>query len=152
MLVKMKSEAAVKALEFSEGHNLIVNNTPDKLVYTGATVGGVTTGGFHVQKGGTSVKQGDATGRWFVHYRFANEFNGQPWSDIVVYMQLTNQLFAEAKNNTILKKLIVTDETRKFWRTQYDHKEIAEVPNLLSVVSMDKRTAEYLKNWLSGRT
>ena len=42
LFVQKKSEPAIKALEFSEVHDIHVTTTPDKLVYTGATVGGVT--------------------------------------------------------------------------------------------------------------
>ena len=150
--VRKKSETAIKALEFKEIHDIHVTTTPDKLVYTGATVGGVTTGGFHVQKGGTSASIGSGTGRWGITYRFASEFNGQPWGDTVVYMQLADQLFAEAKQDAILQKLIITKAERKQWRTISSTEELADVPCLLRVIGMDEQTANYLKNWLAGRT
>lgn len=150
LLVKAKSDSAIKALEFGETHDINVTTPPDKIVYTGATVGGVTTGGFHVEKGGTSASIGDGTGRWAITYRFASEFNGQPWGETVVYIQLIPELFEEAKNNAVLKSLIVTDKERNEWKT-LSTDELWKVPCLLNVIGMDKTTALYLQNWLAGR-
>lgn len=150
--VNKKSDFALKALEFKEIHDINITTTPDKLIYTGATVGGVTTGGFHVQKGGTSASIGSGTGSWAVRYRFAKEFNGKPCGEHIVYMQLEDSLFAKAKQDAILQKLIVTDEERKKWKkSSYNKDELANVPCLLKVIGMDERTANHLKNWLAGK-
>lgn len=152
--VSGKSETAIKALEFSEIHDINVTTKPDQLVYTGATVGGVTTGGFHVEKGGTFASVGRGTGRWAVNYRFASEFNSQPWSETITYMQLDNRLFAEAKQDAILRNLIVTDKEREQWKKEITSvtDKLIDVPCLLTAIGMDENTAMYLKKWLAGRT
>lgn len=45
-----------------------LKNNPAKLVYTGATVGGVTTGGFHVNEAYTSISGYTKTDKFELHY------------------------------------------------------------------------------------
>ena len=135
-------------VKICEDYELYVNNTPDKLIYTGATVGGVTTGGFHVQKGGISVSTGAGTGKWFVSHEYASTVNNKPWPDTVSYMVLSEQLFSEAQKNPYLKELIVPKEAREKWRGSRN--DLADNQYLLNVVSMDKHTADCLKSWLAG--
>lgn len=146
--IKKRSPDVLKILDFHESHELYVNNTPDKLIYTGATVGGVTTGGFHVQKGGISVSTGAGTGKWFVSHEYASMVNNKPWPDTVSYMVLSEQLFSEAQKNPYLKELIVPKEAREKWRGSRN--DLADNQYLLNVVSMDKQTADCLKSWLAG--
>ena len=146
--IKKRSPDVLKILDFHESHELYVNNTPDKLIYTGATVGGVTTGGFHVQKGGISVSTGAGTGKWFVSHEYASTINNKPWPDTVSYMVLSEQLFSEAQKNPYLKELIVPKEAREKWRGSRN--DLADNQYLLNVVSMDKHTADCLKSWLAG--
>lgn len=146
--IKKRSPDVLKILDFHESHELYVNNTPDKLIYTGATVGGVTTGGFHVQKGGISVSTGAGTGKWFVSHEYASTVNNKPWPDTVSYMVLSEQLFSEAQKNPYLKELIVPKEAREKWRGSRN--DLADNQYLLNVVSMDKHTADCLKSWLAG--
>lgn len=146
--IKKRSPDVLKILDFHESHELYVNNTPDKLIYTGATVGGVTTGGFHVQKGGISVSTGAGTGKWFVSHEYASTVNNKPWPDTVSYMVLSEQLFSEAQKNPYLKELIVPKEAREKWRGSRN--DLADNQYLLNVVSMDKQTADCLKSWLAG--
>lgn len=146
--IKKRSPDVLKILDFHESHELYVNNSPDKLIYTGATVGGVTTGGFHVQKGGISVSTGAGTGKWFVSHEYASTVNNKPWPDTVSYMVLSEQLFSEAQKNPYLKELIVPKEAREKWRGSRN--DLADNQYLLNVVSMDKQTADCLKSWLAG--
>lgn len=146
--IKKRSPDVLKILDFHESHELYVNNSPDKLIYTGATVGGVTTGGFHVQKGGISVSTGAGTGKWFVSHEYASTVNNKPWPDTVSYMVLSEQLFSEAQKNPYLKELIVPKEAREKWRGSRN--DLADNQYLLNVVSMDKHTADCLKSWLAG--
>lgn len=148
MEIKRRSADVLKVIEFSERHELYVKDTPDKLVYTGATVGGVTTGGFHVQKGGVSVSTGAGTGQWFVSHEYASTVNNKPWPSVVSYMVLSERLFFEAQKNPYLKERIVPKEAREKWRGSRN--DLADNQYLLNVVSMDKHTADCLKSWLAG--
>lgn len=146
--IKKRSPDVLKILDFHESHELYVNNTPDKLIYTGATVGGVTTGGFHVQKGGISVSTGAGTGKWFVSHEYASMFNNKPWPSTVSHMVLSEQLFSEIQKNPCLQKLIVSKEERNKWKGS--RSDLADNQYLLNVIGMDKHTADYLKSWLAG--
>ena len=150
--VTERSEKAAAALEIKEIHDIIATTTPDKLVYTGATVGGITTGGFHVEQGGTSLSLGEGTGSWAISYLFGREFNGEPQSEVVSYIQLTDELFAKAKKDKYLRKLIVTEKEREKWKRDYLDRELADVPNLIHTIGdLDKDTAKRLGDWLAGR-
>lgn len=146
--IKRRSADVLKVLDFHESHELYVKDTPDKLVYTGATVGGVTTGGFHVQKGGISVSTGAGTGKWFVSHEYASTVNNKPWPSTVSYIVLSEQLFSEAQKNPYLKERIVPKEAREKWRGSRN--DLADNQYLLNVVSMDKHTADCIKSWLAG--
>lgn len=153
LFVPKKSPHSLEALVFEEERGIHVTDTPDKLVYTGATVGGIHTGGFHVQKGGISVSKGAGTGEWGIRYRFATySVTAGGYSESSVdFIQLKDNLFAVAKKDAILNKLIITDEERKEWREHPFKKDLADIPCLMRVSGMDQKTANHLKYWLADR-
>ena len=53
LIVKKKSSIAASNLTVLAHREIFTKDVPDRIVYTGVTVGGITTGGFHIQKGGT---------------------------------------------------------------------------------------------------
>ena len=56
-----------KVLSVTEVWNHTFNYEPEKIVYTGATVGGVHTGGFH-KEGGYHTVSGTSTGMYQIWY------------------------------------------------------------------------------------
>lgn len=70
-----------------------------KLVYTGATVGGVTTGGFHVEKG-RYIENGRLTGKYGHFVKIGNEHV------YILRIYLNSELWKTAKSNRCMKKFI----------------------------------------------
>lgn len=89
--LKKRGAPIAKAVKIAADKDYTTSYKPEEYVYTGATVGGVTTGGIHKQ-GGYEYISGEAkTGKYQLQY------NGQYISKI----QLTDELFREAKNSRI---------------------------------------------------
>lgn len=71
----------------------------EKLVYTGATVGGVTMGGFHVE-GGNYSKQQYFTGKYALTCRI---IESSVESYIIKEIYLNSELLGKAKENKVIK-------------------------------------------------
>lgn len=69
LILKSRTPNIRNVIKAEASHDINLTSVPDKLVYTGATVGGVSTGGFHVQKGGNYVSLGAKTGRYYLSYK-----------------------------------------------------------------------------------
>lgn len=150
LTVLERSPQLKEALTIEAAHDIIANYTPDRIIYTGATVGGITTGGFHTEKGGYSMSLGGKTGKYYLSYKFAKYIvtsnpdprQSQYQSDIVSFVRLTTSDFEEAQNHPILKKLVATEETKKGFHLSGD--------NILNLFRLTRDEADGVLNWLSG--
>lgn len=103
--IKIKKRSSALKGEFfvNENRNNYLTYTPDKLVYTGATVGGVTMGGTHVEKGGYSVHTGSVNGTYSLVYRHGKEEwrnYEKTWSpSMCASIELKDEDFAYMKKN-----------------------------------------------------
>ena len=133
-------------------------HTPEKLVYTGATVGGVTTGGVH-KSGGYYAQEGRKSGKFNLYYR--ND-NGTSMVDVPVErIKLSPELAEEARASQIREyvkgtKIFLFDKiemtTEAVMAMKAGHKDYAF--NLHEQAKVDA-SPTYEKcisivNWLSG--
>lgn len=147
LIVKKKSSIAASNLTILAHREIFTKEVPDRIVYTGATVGGITTGGFHIQKGGIAYSEGAKTGQYSLCYRYAQMVNNEPWSEVVSFLQLSDELMTEAKESPILRRLIVTEEQQKQLNTLYG---FSGKRNLISLLDLNEGTARGIKAWLGG--
>lgn len=151
LILKSRSPNVQNVIKAEASHDINFTSIPDKLVYTGATVGGVSTGGFHVQKGGNYVSLGAKTGRYYLSYKYAEAFNGKHLSDIVSCVELTDSDFTLAKNNNVLKQYIASPETKKRLSDFHSSSLLANCKHLLFLNNLSKSDAEYIVKWMSGK-
>lgn len=147
LIVKKKSSIAASNLQVEAHREVFSKEVPDKIVYTGATVGGITTGGFHIQKGGTVYTEGNKTGKYSLYYRYASMLNNEPYSEVVSYLSLSDELMKEARVDPLLSKLIVTEEQQKNLEKLYHFNGRR---NLLSLGDLNENTARSIKAWLGS--
>ena len=147
LIVKKKSSIAASNLTVFAHREIFTKEIPDRIVYTGATVGGITTGGFHIQKGGTAYSEGGKTGKYSLCYRYAGVVNNEPWSEVVSFLQLSDELMKEAKENPLIKKRIVSEEDQKHLNSLYG---FSGRRNLISLLDLNEANAWEIKNWLRG--
>ena len=145
LVVNEKSAFGADNLSLYAYREIFVKDVPDRIVYTGATVGGITTGGFHVQKGGTAYTYGDKTGKYSLCYKYAEMVDSQPYSHVVSFLQLSDELMTEARRHPVMKKLILSDNQVKQVNALY-HTEGKK--NLISLLTLDEETAKAVKAWL----
>lgn len=155
LTLQRRSSTVQSALTVEASHNVNLTSVPDKLVYTGATVGGVSTGGFHVQKGGNYASLGGKTGAYYISYKFAEESHDdygihQYIPALVSFVELTDYDFDLAKDNSILKKYIVSPETKKKFSSFYRSDQFNKCTHLLFLNKLPKSDAEYIIKWMSG--
>ena len=94
--LKKRSSVLDGAFSIEAERNVNLSYTPDKLVYTGATVGGITTGGFHVEQGGYSVSSGAKNGKYNLYFKYA-DYYGTPLSQIVSTIKMNAEDYEYAK-------------------------------------------------------
>ena len=107
---------------------------PDKLVYTSATVGGITTGGFHVQSGNTSYYTSNS-GKFAVAYCPNNSVHGSPAIEIF----LSEQIYNAAKKSG-LSGLFENKYRSKDKRHRYG----------INTTRKSKEECDKLINWLAN--
>lgn len=150
LIVNKKTPAADKSLYVHVNREVFKEEIPDKLVYTGATVGGVTTGGFHVQKGGTVYKSGEKTGTCSLIYKYPHIENDNTCHEDIDYLQLSDALMREAQASPILSKRIVTKEQREQYKNIHLTSSLEGRKNLISLAELGEGTARSIIEWLCG--
>lgn len=108
-----------KVLRAEEIWNHSINYEPEKLVYTGATVGGVHTGGVH-KEGGYNYLSGTSTGQYQVYYDNGDRYDTYTDRTLggVEKVKLTNsQMIAQAKANEFISKYLQGDTLVLGYRT-----------------------------------
>lgn len=94
-----------KALRLHPVREVYDTDHPAELVYTGATVGGIHTGGFHVNEAYTSTSLGEKTGRYFLSAG-SRGYDGTVEWFVCTEIELTKELAAEAEKHPVVKKFL----------------------------------------------
>jgi len=98
-----------KVLKVEQIWNHTFNYEPEKMVYTGATVGGVHTGGFH-KEGGYHTVSGTQTGKYQIYYDNGDRYDTNRTLGGVDSVKLANpQLIANAKADGFISKFLQND-------------------------------------------
>ena len=151
LTIKERTAELLNVVTIQEERNVIAKYRPDRIIYTGATVGGITTGGFHTEKGGYSLDFGEKTGYYYLSYKYAedrittnpNPGDSQYEPGIVAFVRLTTSDFEKAQQHPTIKRLIATEESKRKFDIRGD--------NVLNLIGLTKIDANYVLNWLSGR-
>ena len=152
LIIKARNSALLEAIEVEASQKVNYNYTPDRYVYTSATVGGITTGGVTKLEGGYSISLGEKTGDYFLSYKYGkyNEFGNMRWSaHYICCVSLPSADYRLAKNDPILRKYVANQDLQKQLSTGYSQQLTAEeAKTALYFGRMKKSDAEYLRNWL----
>ena len=97
-------------LSITEAKNLHLKETPVEVRYAGATVGGVSTGGFYTVGGETVITGSQSSGKWMLNYIDKEIGTGALTQDkktlrMIGKIQLTPALYEQAKKSNISKYL-----------------------------------------------
>lgn len=145
--LKKKSPEIKKAITIEASREVFANYTPDKLLYTSATVGGVTTGGVDVVKGGYSLTSGQKTGTYYLSYKYAINAPSSTgaahyWAGVISFIELSNEELEEVKKHPVLNNLIATEKTKDLFHLAGK--------NALDLISIPQSTAQSVLDWLAG--
>lgn len=102
LIVKIRGVINRGALEIVADRDIKTKYEPKRLVYTGATVGGITTGGFHEEGGYNYISSANKTGKYNIYY--VNEMLP------IEKIQLSDELIQQAKNSEIAQFLNSSNE------------------------------------------
>ncbi len=106
LTLKKQDSSNRKVLKVSEMWNHTINYEPEKYVYTGATVGGVHTGGVH-KEGGYNYLSGTSTGKYEIWYDNSMPYETNFTSGGVQRIKLADyKLVANAKNNKYVSRYL----------------------------------------------
>ena len=154
LVLKNRAPILQSSLTVEAHHEVNITSVPDKLVYTGATVGGITTGGFHVQKGGNYLSLGRKTGEYYITYKYAESYEDggirKYRSDSISFIELSESDFALAEKDRILKQYIASPETKETFSRFYNCNQLASCAHLLYLSHLSRVNAEYIVKWMAG--
>ena len=140
LFIKHRGSIINEAVKIEADRDYTYKGVPDKLIYTGATVGGVTTGGFHVQKGGIAITSMKKNGKFFLSYALIPSYEYKdPTLD---FIELTASDFKEFQK-TRINHLVTSEEKKK------DYKLTGK--NIIDASGLSKDAAYALKDWLCGQ-
>lgn len=153
-----------KSIEIRADYNLTYKYNPAKIVYTGATVGGVTTGGFHTEEEHYALGSGGKSGKYYLRAKLSA---GKYMS--IDRIHLTDELVEEAKQNPNVKKFLrgktlvlahrgkatqlKEDEQDVYMRAVQRHDEAAMYAASQRAINAKKLTREECESilkWISG--
>jgi len=100
-----RSEMSASLLTIETIQNTYTKYNPSKMVYTGATVGGVTTGGIHTTEAHLSTKVGGDSGKCHIIAKGKDKKIVE-----VKNIELSKELLSEAKKDKAISKFIVGDK------------------------------------------
>ena len=95
-----------KGVKIKPAREVYNTDHPAELVYTGATVGSVHMGGFHVNEAYTSTSLGEKTGRYIFWASVRDIFTGSVEPFIVNEIELSDELLTEAKAHPVIQKFL----------------------------------------------
>lgn len=154
LTIHSRSPITRSAINTDAERGVTLNYTPDKYIYTSATVGGITTGGVSKIDGGYSAGLGEKTGVYNLYYKWAERStdsrNLTGWDGAFIYSIVLNDSdFNKAKENSKLRPLIVDQSELIDGRLAMYSSEIY-LPNSLNVNRLSKETANYVLSWICG--
>ena len=91
LTLKVRSENIREFVTLEKEKDDYLGKTEKKVIYTSATVGGITTGGFDTVGGKTTVIRGGDTGKYKLTYS----------GGLINKIKLSNDLYAQAMNSPI---------------------------------------------------
>lgn len=152
LIIRERHPSLLDAIQVEASHDINVGYTPDKYIFTSATVGGITTGGVSKIDGGYHASLGAKNGSYYLSYKYAqyNQFNDMRWSSgYVGAVSLNDTDYRIAMNNPTLKRYISDENSISYYSTGYDAIFTnLEARHSLSLSNMSKSDAEYVKSWL----
>ena len=98
LTLKVRSPEIGRVLKILPDYDYQTTYKPKSIVYTGATVGGITTGGFHEEGGYEYVSGKTKNGKFNIYY-------GSDKVHPVKAIRLTNDLYQKAKSSKIARYL-----------------------------------------------
>lgn len=160
-----RSETSASLLHIEQIQNTYTKYNPSKMVYTGATVGGVTTGGIHTTEAYLSTQAGPNSGRYHIYAK------GHGRKVISIQkIELSKDLLKEAKECKEISKFIVgnelvlkyntpdtklTREEQEILKKAIDTFDVALQENITQrafIASMlTKEDCMAIKKWVSGK-
>ena len=161
-----RSEVSAKEIHIQPVHKVFTKYNPSQLVYTGATVGGIHTGGFHTTEAYWSEKSEGASGKYMA---FIKDVDGKEYA-VVKIVLASDDLLNEAKAHPLVGKFVKEDyiylkkenENTKFTKEEYDilrqavnsydygtQQNISQRAFLESLLT--KAEYEVILNWISGK-
>lgn len=140
VVIHIRAPKIQDAIKIEEGRDYTTKDVPDKLIYTGATVGGVTTGGFHTQKGGIAITSMKKNGKYNLCYKLIPSYEYQDNS--ITFIELTDSDFKKFQE-TRINHLITSEEKKKHYNLTGK--------NIVNASDLSKEAAYALKDWLSGQ-
>lgn len=120
--------------------------TPDKIIYTGATVGGVTTGGISTIPGGYTIHSGKKTGNYYMWHNYAKLYASGWEGSRICSIVLSPNDYQIAKKDPILSKYVISKQTLEDGKRL----DIESLKNskALVVYSASKEDCNYILSWL----
>ena len=103
LIVNRRDPLFERWLDVEANKEVFFEDVPDKYIYTGASVGGITTGGVHVQKGGLKANFGSKTGEYYLMFHV-----GRNYADYggLHRIKLSGADLSDARKNERLLKLL----------------------------------------------
>lgn len=120
--------------------------TPDKIIYTGATVGGVTTGGISTIPGGYTINSGKKTGNYYMWHNYAKLCASGWEGSRICSIVLSPNDYQIAKKDPILSKFVISKQTLEDGK-RLDIESLKN-SNALVVYSASKEDCNYILSWL----
>ena len=152
--------ASEKLIEIKEYKHTNFKYNPAELVYTGATVGGISMGGFHVNEAHYSASSSEKTGRYELHYKGKGHC---PIEAIFCHFNIgNNSCVKKFKTSDNMLKLIHNEATPKIDAAQKKLLLQATKNNDLTLMAgltkdtmaaqkLTKKECENIKAWIGGR-
>ena len=160
-LIERNYSAFSKAIKVEPHRTVSYKYNPAELEYNGVTVGGVTTGGFHVNPASYSPSSMEKSGKY--------QLVLMPGYNVIKNIILPTGLVAVAKNNRTLEKFLKKDrlelkytggdaEMTEYERSIMSH-NMTSRPDLfynaanraLAAQALTKEDCEAIKYWLCGQ-
>ncbi len=135
LTLKVRSPQNRNVLKIEAAYTYHTSYKPKQLVYTGATVGGITTGGFHEEGGYNYISGKEATGKFNIYHLSDGVYP-------VKKIRLTDELYEEAKSSLISRYLNKNKEIIVITEPHFSEIDRKVIENATS--RGDSKAAEYI--------
>ena len=161
-----RSEVSAKQIYIQPVHKTYTKYNPSQLVYTGATVGGIHTGGFHTTQAYLSERSEGASGKYMAFIK-----DREDKEQLVVKIVLADDsLLKEAKSDPVISKFLkedyiylkketadtkLTEEENYILRQAVNSNDYAMQQNITQraflATLLTKAEHDAIRNWISGK-